>query len=858
MTEVRAGSRLGPYEIVSRLGAGGMGEVWRAKDTRLDRAVAVKTLPAQLANNAQLRLRFEREAKTISQLNHPNICTIYDVGDDYLVMELLEGESLADRVAKGPLPIDMVLKIGVEIATALDRAHRAGIVHRDLKPANVMLTKSGAKLLDFGLAKSNPIAGSADEATMQKSLTAEGTIIGTFQYMAPEQLEAIEADARTDIFALGCVLYEMATGHRAFDGKTKTSLIAAIVNAQPAPISSIQPLTPPAFEHVVAKCLAKDPDDRWQSAHDIAEELKWLRDTSSSGVRSPIRTATLNRMKMGIAALAVVALAAAAVAVSSLRRAPGDPHFVMSLSMPASAHISVFGQAAFSPDGSRIAFAALSTDTGKPQLWVRDLSQRDARPLAGTENAFQPFWSPDGANLGFFADDKLKRIPAGGGPAQALAPAPNPYGGTWSADGTILFSYGSVGTIFRMPASGGTPTSVTKLQPNDEAHRWPWFLPDGDHFLFLADAARTEHHLIRVGSLKTGQVRDLFIAVSNIRYVEPGWLLFVRGGSLLAQRFDLKTLNVSGDPKVVADDIVPDYDNHSYEFGASSNGRLFYRSASSAAQLQFVDRQGKTLQLLGQPAHIGLARLSPDGRTIVYEQYDADGRGDDLWLLDIARNAASRLTTDPASDVAPAWSPDGKQIAFMSMRSGMGDLYVCDVRNPSIVRKVTTSQGGVSPSQWTNDGTLLLDDAAGNGTNIVTFSLSKGTKTPYVTGVAFSGRLSPNGKQITYAAVVSGQPEIFVEDFPTHDSRRQISVNGGYLPLWRGDGKELFYESNDRTLMSVDMSTESSTPKPLFPLGGGGYDVTPDGQRFVTARPLVNREAEPLTIETSWLSRIAQ
>src|SRR5438270_715685 len=484
--QVTSGTRLGPYEIVSPIGAGGMGEVYRARDTRLDRSVAVKVLPTEFAQNAQLRARFEREAKTISQLTHPHICTLYDVGNEngveYLVMELLDGDTLGDRIARGPVPMRDVLRYGREIAAAPDRAHRAGVVHRDLKPGNVMITKSGAKLLDFGLAKGGSIEISPDGATQQKALTQEGTILGTFQYMAPEQLEGIEADVRTDIFALGAVLYEMATGRRAFDGKTKTSLIAAIVGGEPKPIRDLQPLTPAAFEHVIARCLAKDPDQRWQSASDVASELEWIGGATST-------------------------------------------------------------------EGS-----------------AAHTARRGGR--------------------------RLGRIALAGGPPQVICDAPLPWGGSWNRDGVIIFCSQGVGPLFRVDANGGTPRPVTKLAPREEAHRWPVFLPDGDHFIFQGDAYHTEDHHIKVGSLRDGSSRDLFQAVTNATYVVPGQLLFVRAGALLAQPFDAKTLTLSGEPRVIAEKVVENDDNHSYEFTASS-GRLIYRSGRTESQLTWWDRFGR-------------------------------------------------------------------------------------------------------------------------------------------------------------------------------------------------------------------------------------------------------------------------
>jgi hypothetical protein len=532
------GQRLGPYEILAPLGAGGMGEVWRAHDTRLDRGVAIKVLPAEFAQNAQLKARFEREAKAISQLNHPNICTLYDVGrengTDYLVMELVEGETLADRLARGPLPVGDVLRFGVQIAEALDRAHSAGIVHRDLKPGNIMIARGCAKLLDFGLAKSgSALTISAEEATVQKSLTQEGTIVGTFQYMSPEQLEGAGVDHRTDIFALGAVLYEMVTGHRAFEGKNKTSLIASIVGSEPKAISSVQPLAPAALEHVVKKCLVKERDDRWQSARDIAGELQWIAESrSAESVKTPAR---LRARPWMLAAVVVVtaAIAAAATMLVLTRNRHADPPMVLSLAAPPHAPYEFFSQTALSPDGTTVAFIAWSA-AGR-SLWLRDLAQRDARPLPDTAGAVAPFWSPDGQSIGFFADGKLKRIAAAGGPPQTICAAAEGLGGAWSRNGVIVFGSGE-NPLYRVDAGGGTPRMFTRLAPGEEGHRWPSFLPDGDHFIFLGDAPRTENHHIKLGSLRDGSSRDLFQAVTNAQFVEPGYILFVRAGALLAQR----------------------------------------------------------------------------------------------------------------------------------------------------------------------------------------------------------------------------------------------------------------------------------------------------------------------------------
>lgn len=849
---MQPGTRLGPYEILAPIGAGGMGEVFKARDTRLERDVAIKVLPTDFAANADFKARFDREAKTISQLNHPNICTLYDVGDNYLVMELVDGESLADRLARGPLPISEVLRAGAQIADALARAHRAGIVHRDIKPGNIMMSKSGVKLLDFGLAKSQATLTLPDAATQHKPLTAEGTILGTFQYMAPEQLEGQDADARTDIFALGAVLYEMATGQRAFSGKTKTSLIAAIVTTDPPPISSVQPLTPPAFEHVVRKCLAKDPDDRWQSAHDVADELRWISQAGSqAGIPAPLSLKRKSRERLAwILALITVAALAAALA---LRRPHAEPRLTASITPPLHAPFELMNDAALSPDGTMIAFVA-STNTGR-FLWLRSLEQSEPRQLPSTDGARQPFWSPDSKSIGFFANDKLKRIAVAGGPPRAIADVHRPYGGgTWGTSGRIVIGSGALGPLYRVDAEGGKAEVMTKLAPTDEAHRWPQFLPDGEHVVFLADASKTEDHHIQAASVADGSVRTVMQAITQPEFVAPDTLLFVRARTLLAQRIDPKTAALRGEPQALAENIVEDDDNHHYEFTASAN-RLLYRSAVADVQLEWVDRSGNVVERIGEPRRLSWYRASPDAQRIALTTIDVDGRGDDIWMIDRARSVNTRLTFDPAGDITPLWSPDGSHIVFSSLRSNMGDLYEIDVANPAPVERLTNTPDQLLPRAWTRDGKTIVAEAYHRSNiDLVTYSMDKHEVRPYIAST-FPERnpaLSPDDQWIGYESGESGRSEVYVERFPTHANRRQISNSGGVLPQWRPDGRELYYAGPGGMLMSVDATNANSAPKPLFRLPGFGYQPSPDGKLFLIDRPVDDVTKVPLTFVTNW------
>jgi eukaryotic-like serine/threonine-protein kinase len=751
---IPAGSRLGPYEILSPLGAGGMGEVYRAKDTRLERTVAIKVLPQKLSSSPEIRQRFEREAKTISQLSHAHICALYDVGregdTEYLVMEYLEGETLSDRLGKGALPPDQTLRYGQEIADALDKAHRQGIVHRDLKPANVMLTKSGVKLLDFGLAKAMGRSERSLDATGREqaaaehdpkarssitalptvagnpNLTQEGTILGTFQYMAPEQLEGKDADARTDIFAFGATLYEMATGKKAFSASSQASLITAIMSSDPAPISSVQPMSPPALDRVVKKCLAKDPEDRWQSAGDLGSELKWI----AEGSQTALPLASLSRRK-GRERLAWVGLAAAAsialvLGLLLLRQRPTPSARFETSILPPEKILFVFrgSPPAVSPDGRRIAFTAESSE-GVTRLWVRPFASASAQALPGTEGAARPFWSPDSLSLGFFAGGKLKRIEASGGRPQTLADAASGRGGTWNRDGVILFTPNAQSPVYRVSSSGGATVPVTSLGTGrgEYQHVWPTFLPDGRHFLYSgfvgADARPEENMGFYLGSLDSKEVKLLYSGRGNVAYAPSsnqsrGHLLFMRGSTLLARPFDAGRLEFTGEAAPVAENVKYYGAQGSGTFAASENGLLAYQTGvqGDPSRLGWFDRTGKTVESIGPVASYTHPRISRDGRRMVVALLDSQTHFLDLWLHDLTRHIPTRFTFEPAVNIFPVWSPDGGRIAFASNRKGRHNIYQRATSGSEDDEVLLPSEAIFRfPTDWSPDGGLIAFQA---------------------------------------------------------------------------------------------------------------------------------------------------
>jgi hypothetical protein len=682
-----AGTRLGPYEILAPLGAGGMGEVYKARDTRLDRTVAIKVLPPQTAGRPEVRQRFEREARTVSALNHPHICTLHDIGHegdlDYLVMEFLEGETLADRLKRGPLPLDQALRTATEIADALDRAHRTAIVHRDLKPGNIMLTKDGAKVLDFGLAKMHPLAaasavsGGSVMQTLTSPLTGEGAIVGTLQYMAPEQLEGRETDTRSDIFSFGAVLYEMAAGRKPFEARTQAGLIAQIMQTEPPGLSSVLPAAPPALEQLARACLAKDPAERRQTMRDVLTDLKWIAASSSRPDLARPPAAPARRLPVWIwkASAAFFALAALALAAAWwLRPKPETSVARFAIVAPEKAAFG-FGLA-LSPDGRRLAFAA-TPDGGPDLLWIRPMDTLSPHAIPGTEGAQLPFWSPDGRSVAFFTLGKLKRVDLSGGPVQTICDAPDPRGGAWGPDGTILFAPESGLPLQRVPATGGTPVSLTRLDLTrmEISHRWPKFLPDGRHYICFTYCSKPSNLAIAVGSLDSPELRILTRADSAPDYSPPGFLLFARGTTLMAQSFNPSSFRLSGDPISVAQDIhtigISTGPTGAAQFTVSANGTLVYQTGGEQPeQLAWFDRAGNPLGPVGPPGSVNSPDLSPDGRRAVI-----DGASD-LWLFDTARGNPTRFTFTAVGDSAGIWSPDASRIVFSANRNGRAELYV--------------------------------------------------------------------------------------------------------------------------------------------------------------------------------------
>ena len=850
-----AGRRFGPYAIDSLVGEGGMGEVYKATDTRLNRVVAIKVLPAVVRDDVERRQRFEREAKTLASLSHPHICPIYDVGDHdgiaFLVMEYLQGQTLAHRLAKERLSLDLVLRYAIQIAEALAAAHQQGVIRRDLKPGNIMLTKAGAMLLDFGLAKLQGAESAGWPLLFQSArLSGPGILLGTPQYMAPEQVEGKEADARSDIYSFGAIVYEMATG---------TSGCA----------DASRDLAPPALDRIVKACLARDPDERWQNAGDLARELRWIADGSvDHGV--PVRRSA------ALVALAIAALAALG-SFATWRMLQPEPveQSVLSIMTPGRT-VNPF-QIAISPDGRLVAFVAAGRD-GETRLFVRPIASERPEELGGTEGAFQPFWSPDSRSIGFavMSSMKLMRVEVHGGPPLPIADLERSFlGGTWSAEGAIVF--GDRGRLRRVSATGGPATTVG-IEHTQAAWRWPHFLPDGRHFLFVAfamDGSRS----VYVGSLDSDELKQIMPSESMVAYASPGVLLFVREGTLVAQPFDVDRLELTGDQIPLAYGVLAN-DFGRAAFAVSNRGTLIYRTGQRGKWWQWLNRSGG-VSPIRTPIETGTLRLAPDGKRVAFSRID--GTNEDIWIHELDSGVTRKLTNDPAHDHWPVWAPDGSRLAFNSNRTGSS--YV-------LYEKPETA---VTPEQ------VLLQPEAGFWYGVLDWSLDDrfmllvkgpvgrqqsrpelwvmprfGDRKPFrFPSAPFGGHaaLSPNGRWIAYTSDDTGKNQVVVQSFPDPTrAQRQITRDGGQFPRWRRDGRELYYV-DDGKIFAVPVTTTADacefgtatdlfgvvlTPGPGPYLVGPSYpyDVTGDGQRFlVSAFPLADDNAS-ITVVTNWTARL--
>ncbi|MGD0965668.1 MAG: protein kinase [Candidatus Acidiferrales bacterium] len=906
---IATGTRLGPYEILSAIGAGGMGEVYRARDSRLERVVAIKVLLAPVAGQDGLRERFEREARAISSLSHPHICVLHDVGHqdgiDYLVMELLEGQTLAARLAKGPLPLDRVLRYAIEIADALDKAHRKGITHRDLKPGNIMLTKSGIKLLDFGLAKlkqeASPVSTFSQQATAQNPITAQGVILGTLQYMAPEQVEGKEVDARADIFAFGAVVYEMATGKKAFGGNSQASVIAAILERDPPPISSVQPMTPPALERVVKRCLAKDPDDRWQTARDLEVELQWIADSGSqSGLTAPdgaagsaVTRANSKRawLPWAVAALTVVlAMFAAFFLPRKASAPPGIYRFTVRL--PENAQFTRSASLVLSPDGHRVAFPAVGAD-GRSSIWVQDMDGEEARALSGTESFDPPppFWSPDSRYIVFSSISKIRKVNVQDGTVEDICDRPaTPVGGSWNRDGVIIFGSFATG-LWRVPEGGGTAAPLTVLDPSrhERTHQLPTFLPDGRHFLYLRSSNVAEESGVYVGSLddppeRQSEKRVLANQFGAI-YVPSngsgaGHLLFYRDGVVMAQVFDPDKLEVRGDPVSVAERVGSAFETG--HFSASADV-LVYREKTPPLdyQLTWFDTQGKMIGKVGDPGDMTLGpHLSPDGSRVADAKASPNVSTSDIWLLDLRRGTNTRFTFGRGSSSYPVWSPDGSEIVFSSNRDGFYDLYRRPTDGSRAEQLLLRTNDDKRAFSWSRDGRFLLySTSRGFGREHLWVLPMQGEPKP----ISFSAegsdeslaQFSPDGRWVAYTSNETGQYEVYVREFTGSASsagaggKWLVSKDSGIVPMWREDGRELAYLTFDRTsLMSLSVDTthsfQAGVPRLLAKtpegfLGAASFLIapTPDLKRFLIPVTVEQKAPEGFKVMLNWTSALA-
>jgi serine/threonine protein kinase len=875
-----AGAKLGRYEIRSKIGEGGMGEVYRAFDPKINREVAIKILPPALSADKDRLARFEQEAQAAGALNHPNILVIHHIdthdGAPYIVSELLEGETLRERMGGTALPQRKAIEYALQVAHGLAAAHEQGIVHRDLKPENVFITKDGRlKILDFGLAKltaATDVSQPQTEVPTRRVNTDPGVVMGTIGYMSPEQLRSKPADHRSDIFSFGAILYEMLSGRRAFRGESTADMMSAILREDPPDLSETNKLINPALERVVNHCLEKNPEERFNSARDLAfaiEALSGSTNLSSSTVVSelPAKRRKLREL-LPWAVAGLFLLATVTLAVLYFRRAaPTDqPPVRFVITMPENA--TEISSPSISPDGRTVAF--LATSEGKRLLYVRRLDSVTAHRLNGTDDAFLPFWSPDSRYLGFFSDNKLKKIEVSGGPAQTLCEARNAAGGSWNRDGVIIFGQDTNGT-HRVSATGGSPTLVLKLDESrkEVVQAYPHFLPDGRHFLYQSWNGGADDATILVGSLDSGERKPLLKNDSNAAYVAPGYLLFARNTTLMAQSFDAAKLQLSGEPFPVVEQVAFSVASGYSNYSVSDNGTLIYWNGSpSNRQLVWFDRAGKQLSVVGTPGGYNDVVLSPDEKRAALQRDDSTNS--DIWTMDLERGVAGRFTFTPELDDDPVWSPDGSSIVFNAARGGVRGLYrkvSSGAGNEELLAKADIVTNGMD---WSSDGKFIVFESADaqTGANLWVLPLFGEMKPYVVLQTEFNethGRFSPDNRWLAYVSNESGRAEVYVQSFPPSGGKWQVSTTGGSQPRWRSDGKELFYMSPDRKLMAVDVNPQQSfevgAPKVLFQTTVARYEapnryaVSRDGQRFLI-NSAVEEVSHTMTVVLNWTGEI--
>lgn len=876
------GQMIGPYEVEASAGAGGMGEIYKAKDTRLDRTVAIKVLPAKTAHDSDFKARFEREAKAISSLNHPNICVLYDVGSengtDYLVMEYIEGEPLSERLKKGPLGVDEALDIAIQIADALDKAHQQGLIHRDLKPANVMLTRDGAKLLDFGLAKFQISDGNVEGltgVTHTTPLTGAGSIVGTLQYMSPEQLEGQPADHCSDIFSFGAMFYEMLTGQKPFEGKSQASLIAAILSREPTPLATVRPMFPPGLDRLVKKCLEKDPRDRWQSARDLCDELRWIQ-KSGSQAGIPIQVSRRRRFRFRLAWLVAIMTGLTAVVLAAkIFMEPVQVPSVRKFKIGMGEEINNINWSRISPDGKLLAIRAVDS-IGASSIWIRPMNSLDAYPLAGTDGAGRPFWSPDSRYLAYFISGQLKKVPASGGPVQLICEV-NGYDGSWGNSGIILFDNATGDSIRQVSASGGVASAATKINRDrhETTHAWPYFLPDGKHFLYLAQVDTNSQaagsYIVCVGSLDADLDKQLFRVNSRIEYSQAGYILYREGNVLFAHAFDDKKLEARGEAIPVAENVSA-FRNAAL-FSVSDEGTLEYQTGTDLglSQLVWLDRSGRVIDTVGVSGYYSDIALSPDGNRLAYEITDPTTQSFDIWVYDLERNIPTRLTFDEGNEVWPIWSPDGSRIAYASDKSGNFDIMERQANGLGEPRVIFSAKGQTGPTSWSRDDkTITVDNLQENWDIWLLNAQDSGQYEP-LANTSYEerkGRLSPNGKYIAYQSDESGRPEIYVRDLHGSGGKWQISADGGISPQWRSDGSELYYFNRNWDLMAAPVITDqdvfkASVPVKLFNkrynttgIVQNRYIAADNGQRFLINIPLTDPGKSEIVVVLNWDSEM--